>query len=81
MNEAPQGAAAAPPPITIQVNGEGRLVPAGLSLEALLPAIGFQPRLVVVEFNGEILPRDRWAAQPVVESDALEVVTIVGGGS
>ena len=69
------------PTITIRLNGEERRVPAGLSLEALLPAIGYQPRLVVVEFNGEILPRDRWAAQPVVESDALEVVTIVGGGS
>jgi sulfur carrier protein len=81
MNATPEGSAAAAPTITIQVNGEGRAVPAGLSLEALLPAIGFQPRLVVVEFNGEILPRDRWGAQPVVESDALEVVTIVGGGS
>jgi sulfur carrier protein len=34
-----------------------------------------------VEFNGVILPRQHWAAQTVVESDALEVVTIVGGGS
>ncbi len=67
--------------ITIRLNGEERCVPAGLSLQSLLPAIGFQPRLVVVEFNGEILPRERWGAQPVVESDALEVVTIVGGGS
>ncbi|MFM7264113.1 MAG: sulfur carrier protein ThiS [Cyanobium sp.] len=69
------------PPITIRLNGEERRVAAGLSLQALLPALGYQPRLVVVEFNGAILPRDRWAAQPVVESDALEVVTIVGGGS
>ena len=67
--------------ITILVNGEPRPVPAGLSLEAVLRELGFQPRLVVVEFNGEILPRQRWAAQTVVESDALEVVTIVGGGS
>jgi sulfur carrier protein len=37
--------------------------------------------LVVVEFNGTILPRQAWLAQPVVESDVLEVVTIVGGGS
>ncbi|WP_369795521.1 sulfur carrier protein ThiS [Synechococcus sp. GFB01] len=36
---------------------------------------------MVVEFNGVILPRQRWAEQPVVESDVLEVVTIVGGGS
>jgi sulfur carrier protein len=37
--------------------------------------------LVVVEFNGTILPRQAWPTQPVVESDVLEVVTIVGGGS
>lgn len=77
-------AASAPddvPMITIRLNGEERRVPAGLSLQALLPAIGYHPRLVVVEINGAILPRDRWSAQPVVESDALEVVTIVGGGS
>ncbi|MEB3255108.1 MAG: sulfur carrier protein ThiS [Synechococcaceae cyanobacterium] len=68
-------------PITVRVNGEACSVPAGLSLEALLAVLGYQPRLVVVEFNGEILPRQHWAAQTVVESDALEVVTIVGGGS
>jgi sulfur carrier protein len=67
--------------ITIQVNGEPRTAPAGLSLEAMLPELGFQPRLVVVEFNGQILPRRCWGEQPVVESDVLEVVTIVGGGS
>jgi sulfur carrier protein len=81
MSAAPSRAGADGPSITIRLNGEERRVPAGLNLQALLPAIGYQPRLVVVEFNGEILPRDRWAAQPVVESDALEVVTIVGGGS
>jgi sulfur carrier protein len=36
---------------------------------------------VVVEFNGTILPRQHWPSQPVVESDVIEVVTIVGGGS
>ena len=67
--------------ITILVNGEPRSAPAGLSLEAVLRELGFQPRLVVVEFNGQILSRRCWGEQPVVESDALEVVTIVGGGS
>jgi sulfur carrier protein len=63
------------------VNGEERRCPAGLRLDGVLVALGYQPRLVVVEFNGEILPRERWSAQAVVESDVLEVVTIVGGGS
>ena len=50
-------------------------------IEASMEALGYRPQLVVVEFNGTILPRQRWSEQPVVETDALEVVTIVGGGS
>ncbi|MEB3332078.1 MAG: sulfur carrier protein ThiS [Synechococcaceae cyanobacterium] len=67
--------------IRLQVNGELRECPAGLNLEQALEALGYRPQLVVVEFNGAILRRDRWSGQPVVESDVLEVVTIVGGGS
>ena len=67
--------------ITIQLNGEPRSCPAGLTLPELLEACGYRPQLVVVEFNGVILPRTRWSNQVVVESDVLEVVTIVGGGS
>jgi sulfur carrier protein len=67
--------------ITLRVNGEERIAPAGLCLDRLLEALGYQPRLVVVEFNGSILSRQNWRSQPVVESDVLEVVTIVGGGS
>jgi len=67
--------------IQLQVNGESRTCPAGLSLDRVLEALGYRPPLVVVEFNGLILPRSRWSEQPVVESDVLEVVTIVGGGS
>lgn len=67
--------------LALQVNGEARRCPAGLNLEQALAALGFQPRLVVVELNGTILPRQQWPQQPVLESDCLEVVTIVGGGS
>ena len=67
--------------ITLVVNGEARRCGAGLNLEQALGQLGYQPRLVVVEFNGTILPRSAWTGQLVVESDVLEVVTIVGGGS
>ena len=70
-----------PGDLRLQVNGETRPCPAGLCLDAVLVSLGYEPRLVVVEFNGEILPRERWATQAVGESDVLEVVTIVGGGS
>ncbi len=67
--------------IALTVNGEARRIPAGLTLPEVLEALGYRPQLVVVEFNGEILPRQRWGEQGVGESDVLEVVTIVGGGS
>ena len=67
--------------IAIQLNGETHRCPAGLTLPELLEVCGYRPALVVVEFNGAILPRNLWPQQLVVESDVLEVVTIVGGGS
>ena len=67
--------------LSIRLNGDPIRCPAGLSLVQLLESRGYRPQLVVVEFNGEILPRERWAQQPVREADAVEVVTIVGGGS
>ena len=67
--------------IEVRLNGDPIQCPAGLSLVQLLELRGYKPQLVVVEFNGEILPRVRWADQPVREADGVEVVTIVGGGS
>jgi sulfur carrier protein len=67
--------------IEIRLNGEPATCPEGLSLLQLLELRGYRPQLVVVEFNGEILPRTAWADQCVRQADAVEVVTIVGGGS
>ena len=67
--------------IEVRLNGETQRCPAGLSLLQLLEHLGYRPQLVVVEFNGTILPRASWADQPVREADGVEVVTIVGGGS
>lgn len=67
--------------IQIRVNGEQRSSPEGLNLQEVLIHLGYQPAVVVVELNGVILPRSQWPGRRVVESDALEVVTIVGGGA
>ncbi|MFN9644497.1 MAG: sulfur carrier protein ThiS [Cyanobacteriota bacterium] len=67
--------------IAIRVNGESRTCPAGCDLQEVLRHLGYQPAVVVVELNGVILPRSRWPGRTVVESDVLEVVTIVGGGA
>ena len=52
-----------------------------LSLTNLIEQLGHHPNLIVIEFNGEILPPKNWAQQQVKDGDSLEIVTIVGGGS
>ncbi|MBD2576408.1 sulfur carrier protein ThiS [Oscillatoria sp. FACHB-1406] len=66
--------------ITLQVNGEPFRCPPGLSLPQLLERLGLNPRLIAVEYNGEILHRQYWEGTTVQERDRLEIVTIVGGG-
>ena len=71
-------------PLTLSVNGEPQVLepsPDPASLSTVIPALGHNPALVVVELNGVIIPKSRWPTQPVGEGDTLEIVTIVGGGS
>ena len=66
--------------INIQVNGESVNCSPDLKLPALLTQMGLNPRLLAVEYNGEILHRQYWAQQEIQPGDRLEIVTIVGGG-
>ncbi|OUC12590.1 MAG: thiamine biosynthesis protein ThiS [Alkalinema sp. CACIAM 70d] len=66
--------------ITLQVNGEDKSCPPKLNLPQLLEHLGMNPRLVAVEYNGEILHHQFWENTEVQAGDRLEVVTIVGGG-
>jgi sulfur carrier protein len=66
--------------ITLQVNGETRNCSSQSRLPDVLQQLGFNPRLVAVEYNGEILHRQFWPETQVQEGDRLEIVTIVGGG-
>ena len=66
--------------IHLQVNGETRNCLSPTALPELLQQLRFNPRLVAVEYNGEILHRQFWVETQIKNGDRLEVVTIVGGG-
>ncbi len=66
--------------IAVQVNGNLHQCPTGQMLPDLLTQLNLNPRLIAIEYNGDILHRQFWDGQAVVEGDRLEVVTIVGGG-
>lgn len=66
--------------ITLQVNGNSHNCHTQTLLPQLLEQLGLNPRLVAVEYNGEILHRQFWFETKIKEGDKLEIVTIVGGG-
>ncbi len=66
--------------VKVMINGEAHEFDNSLSLPELLEQIGMNPRLIAVEYNGEILHRQFWVETRIKNGDRLEIVTIVGGG-
>lgn len=64
----------------VMINGEVHEFTDSLTLPRLLDQIGMNPRLIAVEYNGEILHRQFWEETKIKNGDRLEIVTIVGGG-
>ena len=70
--------------MNLKINGEIKTIEQTndeLPLESLLKNLGYEPQLVVVELNGEIINPKVWISTKIKNGDCLEVVTIVGGGS
>ena len=68
----------------IKVNGETKIISSNNNesdLESVIKNLGYDSRLIVVEYNRTILPPGQWKEQTVKDEDSLEIVTIVGGGS
>jgi sulfur carrier protein len=70
------------PALSVQlwVNGEAQTCTPQTPLPEVLAQLGIEPRLVAVEYNGEILHRQFWPQTYIQSGDRLEIVTIVGGG-
>jgi len=66
--------------VRITVNGETRQVAAGTTVASLLDALGVPRQATAVEVNRELVPRSQHAARPLADGDAVEIVTLVGGG-
>jgi len=66
--------------INIVVNGDTHRCLENQSVPSVLQSLGFNIRLIALEYNGEILHRQYWDHTIIREGDRLEVVTIVGGG-
>ena len=64
----------------LQINGEQRDLPDGLTLPGLIEHLGMKADRVAVELNLEIAPRSNWQDVQLKSGDKLEIVHFVGGG-
>jgi sulfur carrier protein len=65
----------------LQLNGELRDLPDGLTLATLVEQLGMKADRVAVELNLEIVPRTNWPDTHLKDGDKLEIVHFVGGGN
>jgi thiamine biosynthesis protein ThiS len=66
--------------MTARINGEARAVPDGSTISDLLQSFGLPAKNVLVERNGEPVPRDDFGSRPIQEDDRIEIITMAAGG-
>lgn len=64
----------------IEVNGEGREVEPGTTLDDLVRQLALVPERLAVERNREVIRRADWPLTSLAEGDRIEIVHFVGGG-
>ncbi len=66
--------------ISVTINGKPVALAAGTSITEFITGKGFTAEMVIVELNGEIVPRPDYPSTRLKAGDRLEVVHAVGGG-
>lgn len=66
--------------VSIVVNGEPITVPAASPVTVLLDRLGLSGRPLAVEINRQVVPRRLLGEHLLAAGDAVEIVTLVGGG-
>ena len=64
----------------VLANGDPVDLPAGATVDDLLAALRLGGKWVLVERNGEAVPRSQLAATKLADGDKLELVRAVAGG-
>lgn len=65
----------------LNINGEARQIPDGLTVTTLVAHLGMKTDRVAVELNQQIVPRSNWDSTMLKAGDRLEIVHFVGGGA
>ena len=63
----------------VKINGE-HVESAGKTLSQYLASTACNPQRIVIEYNGEILPRENYDTTVLTDDDQVEIISFMGGG-
>lgn len=66
--------------MNVSVNGEARVLPGPLTLDALVATLTSARSGVAAALKETVVPRGEWASTLLGEGDRVEVLTAVQGG-
>lgn len=64
----------------VQLNGESREIPDGMTVTGLLALLGLAGKRIAVEINEDIVPRSQHGTTLLKDGDCIEIVHAIGGG-
>lgn len=67
--------------INVTVNGDKQRISVGTSILLLLKMMDINPQRVAVEYNMDIVDKNKFDLICLKENDRLEIITFVGGGN
>ncbi|WP_242975893.1 sulfur carrier protein ThiS [Desulfosporosinus sp. FKB] len=62
------------------INGEKAELRDTISLQRWVEEQNIPHTTVIIEYNGEIIPEERWGYVELKQGDQLEILKFVGGG-
>jgi sulfur carrier protein len=66
--------------VRLEINGQNRELPEGLTLPEVVRELGLVPETVLLEHNGQALLRSEWAGITARDGDKIEILRVVAGG-
>ena len=64
----------------LKINGEAYTYSSSFTVFSLLQYLGFKIDLLVIDYNGTVLPKECWHSTWLKNNDTLEFLTVAGGG-
>lgn len=66
--------------IKIKLNGEDKEISSDFTIKQLLDETKLKSKMMVVEKNMEIIPKEQYDSSLLKEGDSIEIVGFFGGG-